>query len=444
MFLDKALDEVMKKNKVVIGFDLANDFSQISYCRTDQSIPDTVSLVMGEEQFNIPTVLCRKNPADSTDAQEDIWVVGKEALQTAKEGKGELVEDLVLLMKNHTNVRVGEKEYDPVCLMEIFLRKTFALAGTFIRFEDVAEIAFTMKEMDPQLMDMLRKAVGRLGLYRPEVIFLSRGDCFFQYILHQPEEMWIHDVVLYDYRTDGIRSYYLQMNRNTSPVACFIEEERFPQMKMTDMSHMQDTQKKAFYTQLDSAFLEIVKEQCESRNVTSVFLLGDIFSKDWCKESLRYLCHGRRVFQGNNLFSKGACYGARERVLSSTLTTSYVYLSEDKLRANIGMKCNKGQEEIYQPLLDAGTNWYDAKKQLDLILAKNNTLSVMITPLDGGQARIAQITLDGLTVRGNKTNRIRFGISMQDADTVQIEIEDKGFGEFFPSSGRTWKESFNL
>ena len=61
MFLDKALDEIGKKNKIVAGIDLANDYAQISYCRLDQSMPDTVSQVMGEEQYNIPVVLCRKD-----------------------------------------------------------------------------------------------------------------------------------------------------------------------------------------------------------------------------------------------------------------------------------------------------------------------------------------------------------------------------------------------
>ena len=51
MFLDKALDEIGRKNKIVIGLDLTNDYVQISYCRLDQSMPDTVSLVMGEEQY---------------------------------------------------------------------------------------------------------------------------------------------------------------------------------------------------------------------------------------------------------------------------------------------------------------------------------------------------------------------------------------------------------
>lgn len=439
MFLDKALDEIGKKNKIVAGIDLANDYAQISYCRLDQSMPDTVSQVMGEEQYNIPVVLCRKHQEGS---ENDIWVMGKDALQMAKEGTGDLVEDLLLLVRNETTAQVGDHEYTAEFLMEIFFRKILALMAAYTGGLDIAGLAITLKDMEPQVCNALKKAALRAMGNKGKVYFLSHQDCFFQYILHQPEEMWIHDVLLFDYKKDGVRGYHMQMNRNSSPVVCLINEEKFPQMKMTDVSQMTDSQKKAFFTQLDSAFLEIVRNQCENKMITSAFLLGDVFSKDWCKESLRYLCKDRRVFQGNNLFSKGACYGAREKVLPSTLSTSYVYLSEEALHANIGMHCNRGKEEIYYPLLDAGTNWYDADRQIDLILARDNTLALTITPVDGGQPRIARITLEGLTVHGNKTNRIGLHICMKNAETVQIEIADKGFGEFYPSSGRTWKESF--
>ena len=207
---------------------------------------------------------------------------------------------------------------------------------------------------------------------------------------------------------------------------------------------MKAEQKAAFFRQLDDAFLEIARQQCEERNVTSVFLLGDVFSKEWCKESLRFLCKDRRVFQGNNLFSKGACYGAREKALPSMLSREYVFLSEEKLRANIGIECSRGKEKVYQPLLDAGTNWFEARKEMDFILERNNRIPLTVTPLDGGKPRIAEITLDGFQVRGNRTNRIGLSVFMEDVDTVTIEVTDKGFGEFFPSTGQIWKESFSL
>lgn len=431
---------MLKKNGVVVGFDLGNDYSQISYCRADQSMPDTMSLVMGEEQYNIPTILCKMQGNDENSA----WCVGNEAQKGALLENGILVENLVLLAKNNVSVKVYEEDITADKLLMIFIKKTFAILAAYVRLEDIEAIAFTMHDMNRVLMENVRKAVERLELKNVAIHFLSHEDCFFQYIIHQPSEMWIHDVLLYDYHADGMKSYLLQMNRKTNPVACFIESDTFSQMKPDQMMQNSVDPGSAVYTQLDAALLEIVTKQCETHNITSVFLLGDSFSKEWCRESLRYMCRGRRVFQGNNLFSKGACYGAREKVYASTLSTSYVYLSDDKLRANIGMTCDRGQEEIYFPILDAGTNWYDAKCEFDVMLTKNNTITLNIAPVDGGRTRLAKISLEGLKVRGNKTNRVGLRFFMEDAQAVQIEITDKGFGAFFPSTGRMWRECLPL
>lgn len=431
---------MLKKNGVVVGFDLGNDYSQISYCRADQSMPDTMSLVMGEEQYNIPTVLCKMQGNDENSA----WCAGNEALKSASKEQGILVENLVLLAKNNVLLKVYEEELTADTLLMIFIKKTLAILTMYVRLEDIEAIAFTLHDMDATLMETIRSAVQRLDMKHVKLYFLSHEDCFFQYIIHQPNEMWVHDVLLYDYRADGMKSYLLQMNRKTNPVACFIESEIFSQMKPDNMTQTTLHMEGAQLSQLDSALLEIARSQCELHNITSVFLLGDSFSKEWCKESLRYLCRERRVFQGNNLFSKGACYGAREKVYASTLSTSYVYLSDDKLRANIGMTCDRGREEIYFPILDAGTNWYDAKREFDVMLVKNNTITLNIAPVDGGKARLAKISLEGLKVRGNKTNRVGLRFFMEDAQSVQIEITDKGFGEFFPSTGRMWRECLPL
>ncbi|MBD5471153.1 MAG: hypothetical protein HDR19_08605 [Lachnospiraceae bacterium] len=431
---------MLKKNGVVVGFDLGNDYSQISYCRADQSMPDTMSLVMGEEQYNIPTVLCKMHGNDGHNA----WCVGNEALRCASQENGILVENLALLAKNNVLVKVYEEDLTADELLAIFIKKTLDILTMYVRIEDIEAIAFTIHDMDRVLMETVRKAVERLDMKHAAMHFLSHEDCFFQYIIHQPSEMWIHDVLLYDYRADGMKSYLLQMNRKTNPVACFIESASFSQMKLANTSQSYTEAEGAQYAQLDATLLEIAKEQCEMHNITSVFLLGDSFSKEWCKESLRYLCRGRRVFQGNNLFSKGACYGAREKVYASTLSTSYVYLSDDKLRANIGMTCDRGRDEIYFPILDAGTSWYDAKREFDVMLTKNNTITLNIAPVDGGKARLAKISLEGLKVRGNKTNRVGLRFFMEDAQAVQIEITDKGFGEFFPSTGRMWRECLPL
>lgn len=276
MLIDRALDEMTKKNRVVVGFDLENDFSQISYCRQNQSIPDTVSLVMGEEQYNIPTLLCRRNDVEG----EAAWLIGNEALKAAKEGQGVLVEDLLLLAKNNVSVRVGgtdslaEEEVSAEYLLEIFVKKAIAILSAYIVSDDIAAVAFTMKDINTDVMKMLRNIAKQIGKRKTEVYFLSHEDCFFQYIIHQPQEMWIHDVLLYDYRKDGIKSYLLSMNRKTNPVACFIDATQYPQMRIPDLSDKNETAKGAFFKQLDSALLEIVRKNCDQRVITSVFFIG--------------------------------------------------------------------------------------------------------------------------------------------------------------------------
>ena len=231
MFLEKAIDEIGKKNKVVIGFDLGNNTSQISLCRIEQSMPDTISLVAGAEEYNIPTVLCRRTLEDemknSTQTVRGLWAMGKEALQLYEQKQGVLVEDLLLLAKNGVKVQVGEEEFEAEELLEVFLRKCFGLISSYTRVEDVICIMFTLKDMNAELMKMIKRIVKRIDKGRAQVSFMTHEDCFYQYMIHQPEEMWLHDVLLYEYRVDGIRSFCMRalpqraaISSSSSPPTC--------------------------------------------------------------------------------------------------------------------------------------------------------------------------------------------------------------------------------
>ena len=56
--------------------------------------------------------------------------------------------------------------------------------------------------------------------------------------------------------------------------------------------------------------MDIINESFKNQIISTVFLVGDTFAEGWMKQSVALLCKGRRVFMGNNLFTKGACYAA--------------------------------------------------------------------------------------------------------------------------------------
>ena len=66
------------------------------------------------------------------------------------------------------------------------------------------------------------------------------------------------------------------------------------------------------------------------------------------------------------------------------------------LKANISLYAEKRGQDSCQPLLDAGTNWYDAKAEIDFLLEEENRFSLRITPLNGGEIRDVEIALTGL------------------------------------------------
>ena len=177
--------------------------------------------------------------------------------------------------------------------------------------------------------------------------------------------------------------------------------------------------------------------------ITSVYLIGEGFSEEWMKESLRFLCRNRRVFQGNNLYSKGACYALRERLYPTEISGRYVFLGEDKLKANIGMKVYRQGESSYLALLDAGVSWYDARFQTEVYLDEGNSFDIVLTPLNGKDARYGKVTLTGLPERKTPT-RLYIEISMTGENKVRLYVEDLGFGELSPSGYQKWTENFEI
>ena len=82
------------------------------------------------------------------------------------------------------------------------------------------------------------------------------------------------------------------------------EELPFPPYKpMPEMPALREEK----LERLDEEFLHVAEHVCHNTVISSVYLIGEHYSEEWMKKSLRFLCKGRRVFQGKNLLSKGAC-----------------------------------------------------------------------------------------------------------------------------------------
>lgn len=405
--------------KVIVGYDLGNKYAQIScYVTGSEEEIRTLSSVAGSSVYTIPLALSKRQGVNQ-------WFYGSEAIRYAGEEEGILVENLLKLARDGEPVQIDGAPIDPVALLTLFLKRSLGLLSQVTNTERIGALMITCEELDHRMLEVLTAATEGLHLKTDQICFQSHVESFYYYNLYQPEELWQHKTILCEYGDASIRTYCMECNRHTTPVVAYMEEREFPFPVPESDEKMQ----------------EIAKKLCENQMISSVYLIGEAFSRDWMKESLRYLCKGRRVFQGNNLFSKGACYGMMERLTSGGNGKNHVFLGRDKLKSNIGMKVLRQGEESYQALLDAGINWYEAKNTMEFYLLEGRAVEILITSLTGKGNRIARIVPEELQ---EGIIRLRISVEMRDDTHLKVELEDLGFGTFRAATHHIWKEEIEL
>ncbi len=417
----------MSKERVVIGYDLNREYAQISFLSLEQEEPETVSVVAGTQSYNIPAVLCKRTEINQ-------WFYGREAIKTAEEGKGILVTDLLERARAKEKVIVGEEAFEAVAILALFLKRSLSLLNFHVDSRQVIGMMLTVDRLDVRTIEVLNQATTALGLKDTPIFFQSHLESFYHYVMHQPKELWNRQVGLFDFSGGYLKTYCLESNRQTKPKVVYIDTKEYPQLLKEDMVP----------GDMDQSFLDVVREMTTGRIVSLAYLIGDGFDSGWCKNSLKELCRGRRVFQGNNLYSKGACFGAREKFQKSEIEEQYVFLGEEKLKANVGMQVFQAGEEAYLALLDAGNNWFEVKKECQVILESGNSFQLLITPLTREKPKTVEIVLEGLARRKHGTTRLHLDFWPVGENRVGLKVRDLGFGEIVPATNQVWQQEFDL
>lgn len=430
--------ELVKKNskKIVVGYDLSDTYAQISYCTLSGNEPETLAVVTGTEQYNIPVILCKREEVNQ-------WFYGKEAVKFAAENEGMLVRNLVTLAREGSPVEVGGESFEPVALLTLFIKRSMSMLAMAAPPDYLEGIMFTVDYLDKRMVEVLTIVAANLRLKTDSIFFQSHMESFYYHTLYQPEELRAYEVMLCDYDNRRLKIYELDSNRKTTPVVIYIEQSEYDNMRReegADAEGLADMEKH----KLDMRFLDILRERFRGKTISSVYLIGEGYKDEWMKDSLKFLCMGRRVFVGNNLYSRGACYGIREKLGLGGMGKDYAFLGPDKLKANIGMKVLRRGMDSYYAALDAGVNWYEAKAEYDVILEDAHSISIILTPLNGKEPREIHMILEGLPERPKRTTRLHIGIELIAENQISIGVKDMGFGELFPASGSEWKKIFEI
>lgn len=355
-------------------------------------------------------------------------VLWEKAYRYVEDGEGVLVDHLLQRARQGDQIKVEETQIDPIELLALYIKKSFSMLGIITTVNNIAAIMITVDRLDTRMVEVLTKVVECMNLKKDSVVFQSHEESAFYYIMNQDEKLRNYQVGICDFVQGHLKTYCLETNKKTIPMVSYVNEMDYPQA----------------VEQSDEQFLEIAMNLCKGRIISSVFLVGEKFQGEWYKRSVGYLCNGRRVFQGNNLYSKGACYAIAEKVKPSKLSEEQVFLGKDKLKSNVGMQIEHAGEEVYFGLLDAGENWYDAQKEIDFLIDSGNVVSLIISSLYNNETKKADMPLSGIPIRPRKTTRIHMKVHLTSENILHVHCKDMGFGEIFKTSDQEWSAAFEI
>lgn len=443
MLLEKSLEK--RNQKYMVGFDLGDEDSQISFCSTQQAEAETVPVVAGTKQYNIPTVLYKRKGANH-------WFYGREALDMAKKEEGAFVENLLSGAAAGKKIVVDGIEYDMLTLLTLFVKKCFGLFTGVAPLDRIEILMFTARKSDSGVINVVQQVVEALGLKNTRVFFQNHEESYYYYLLHQALEFRQAGSMILDFG-ETLQLYLLEWNKRTTPVVSFVTKQEFPECRLPVWAE-EEAKKSKQMEELDVMVLEHVMGFFQNRLITSVFLIGNGFQEDWAVKSLQYICRGRRVFKGNNLYSKGAAYAAFEKFLPTKEGKEHIFLGKEKLKANIGLQVLREGREVYLPLLDAGIDWCDAACEKEFYLESGSSFQVTLTPLTNvfpekeaaGKypVRYEKVQLSGLPSRPEGATRLYISMNMPEAGRLHVKTQDLGFGEICPASGLIWEQDIPL
>lgn len=430
------LGEALKSNnnELVVGFDLTDSYSQISYGYTDREDVDTLSTVAGENSFLIPTALFKRREVNQ-------WFAGKDAVKN-KDADGFYLDKLLEKAVSGSEIMVGEESFSSAGIIALFMKRAISSVSLSIPVNRISSFMITVDKLDSEMVKVLSEAVSLLGLKTKNIFFQSHTESFYYYAIYSPRELWQREVLLVDFSTDYVKTYRMECNKNTTPIVAFIDTLEFPEIPTTNIKNIEAESTEA--KKLDTDLFEKLKDRFDNKLFSSIYFIGDNFRQDIFQETLKYICHHGRVFEGNNLFSKGAAYSAKNKLGGSILSLNHVFLGNDKLKSNVGINVLNRGKDMYLPLLDAGVNWFEAQKEIEVILNEDNVLSFVITPLTGKNPKVVDITLSELPKRPPKTSRIKIHVSMISEKEIKVDVTDLGFGNLYASGNIEWNEVIEL
>ncbi len=411
-----------------IGMDLSSDSTQISYYNDIKREPETVNQLNNKETYMMPNILFYSNNTGD-------WYVGSEASEARFKEDGIILDNLYRNAKSEEQIDIAGTTY---AYRQLFLLMLKMHIESFLyRYEGatVKKLVIAIPEYNKDLFKTLKSFYKEIGCDKDSVIVTSHLDSGLYYILNQSTELWINSVALFDYNTDGLNYYRIDISRGKNPEIISVTHEDYSNQFNLALFAGDNIL-------MDVTFSRIAEYEMKKAYISSVFLTGVGFSEKWMNKSRNILCQGRRVFAGQNIYTKGACYKAVGGEYEEFYKRFFVETKENVIY-DIGIM-DKEEDGTFIPIALGGRQWYNIHGKIYVILDDTDTINLVYKSRRTGEQTIETVKLHGIPKRPNKTSKFSIEVEFENPHQGAVIIKDVGFGKLFPTTNKIYRKEFEI
>lgn len=406
-----------KSTKYVIGYDLNDQFCQISYFHEGMEEPMTREVLA--DNFKIPLVI------GTLDGR---WAYGQEAMHHMAEEPERFCDHLFSRAVAGETVAITRSEVPANKLLEKYIELSLS------DYPRIDYLVFSVPELTEKVVRLLKRIGRHIGVDPDRIIVQDYKESFCQFMYDQPKELWKYEAALFYCDKEMVTAYMMKKvdTEYSADNTTFVMVEEVSHAKMSELHVTFPVINVELAMEADMRFMHFVGGVFDKRRVSSVFLTGEGFESNWYPESLKVMCNGRRVFLGNNLYSKGACYEAARK--SSGRRDGPIYLDESKMTDQVCMKVRVGEEFEWFPIISWGEHWYESDCEYEVLLENDDPIELRQNSLATGESKTIEVDLSGLPDRKNYSLRVLVRATFADENRCRITFKDMGFGEIFPET----------
>ena len=159
------------------------------------------------------------------------------------------------------------------------------------------------------------------------------------------------------------------------------------------------------------------------------------------KKSTNVLCQGRRVFVGQNIYTKGACYRAVGGEYKDFYERFFIETKENVL-FDVGISLGD-DKDTFVPIVEGGKQWYNTHGHIEVILDDTDRVTLVYKGRHTGFEARETVKIHGIPKRPNKTTKLHISVEFDNPSEGAVIIKDMGFGRLFPTTNKIYRKEFS-